>query len=98
MPTDLKDRCDIHMGTTTHVIERHCHLATGHKERHEIEPERVTLLERALQALVNALDACEPGIKTAFTFSQLHGQNYIGPTYEAELVEAKAVLEDPDAP
>ena len=85
--------CDIHMATTTHVFERHCHLAAGHEGHCVVGPEHVTLLGRALLGLVDALGTCEPGIQAAFQFSQLHGQNYIGPTYEAELVEAKAALE-----
>ena len=44
------------------------------------------------QALVDALDRCEPGITGAFAFQQLHGGSYDGPTYGEELKALRAAL------
>lgn len=49
-------------------------------------------LRETLRDLVDALDACEPGIEAAFMMQQIHGGRYTGPTYSDELEAAKAAL------
>lgn len=54
----------------------------------------VRALKVALSDLVNALDACQPGITDAFTFHHIHGGRYTGPTYNEELARARKALEE----
>jgi hypothetical protein len=46
----------------------------------------------AVRAFLLRLDDVMPAINAAFTFQQLHGMTYEGPTYEKELADLRAAL------
>lgn len=56
--------------------------------------ERNTKLETTFWAFVNKLDLIheDPAYKSVWTLHQVHGGEYRGPTYTAELAAARAVL------
>lgn len=50
--------------------------------------------KEALKNLVEKLEIVSKASEHIFVMASLHGQNYTGPTYEKELMEAKKVLQE----
>ena len=48
-------------------------------------------VKKAATALVEAMDRCKPDIDGAFVFQAVHGSNYTGPTYGAELEALRTI-------